>query len=412
MLKQKVMSLSDGVCLQVKEVELISLLDITRAINANKNEEDLYKMYKFTTRSHPAIIKMALYVLDQGKWNYKVSFGTQKDYSKIILPKEMLDNRKEKEHKVPIKPFDEFQLVIPIKYKKDIYAYLFTSPNDFYSARGDLPDLNFIQALTNIIIAAIENKKLALREKRQLEYKRQLELAAEVQRLLFPRNLPYNKEIKITASYFPHHNVGGDYYDYIRINRHESLLCIADVSGKGIPAALIMSNFQASLRLLAAKVNSLKHIVHELNRLVAANAHGEHFITAFLLKFNSVSREIEYVNAGHIPPFFFFGNEILSLEKGTTIIGAFQDLPFLDVGRLENISSCFFFSCTDGLTETYNTEGVQFGEKRLHQLLQDNIALDIKLLHEKIIQALKDFKAINDFNDDITLLSFRVGDNT
>ena len=237
------MSASD-VYIKVKEIELESLLDITRAINANKSEEALYRMYKFTTRSHPAVAKLALYVSEKESWHCRVHFGSEKDYSGVPLPEEALFFTESGKYRLSRPPFDEFDLLLPIKHKKDVYAYLFVGLNAFYRSEKNILDLNFIQALTNIIIVAVENKKLALEEKKRREYHRQLEVAASVQGLLFPHSLPYDGRIKLEASYFPHHNIGGDYYDYIRISPHEFLLCIADVSGKGVPAALIMSNFQ------------------------------------------------------------------------------------------------------------------------------------------------------------------------
>src|SRR5690606_29458738 len=111
----------------------------------------------------------------------------------------------------------------------------------------DEDGLRFIQALSNIIIVAIENKKLAAKQLAQEAFRKELEIASDVQQYLFPESLPNTDILKVEASYLPHDIVGGDYYDYIPINKDQFLICIADVSGKGIGAALMMSNFQASL---------------------------------------------------------------------------------------------------------------------------------------------------------------------
>jgi sigma-B regulation protein RsbU (phosphoserine phosphatase) len=105
--------------------------------------------------------------------------------------------------------------------------------------------VKFIQALSNIIIVAIENKKLARKQLEQEAFRKELEIASDVQQFLFPDKLPNTERLKMEASYLPHDLVGGDYYDFIPINKNQFLLCVADVSGKGIPAALMMSNFQA-----------------------------------------------------------------------------------------------------------------------------------------------------------------------
>ena len=117
--------------------------------------------------------------------------------------------------------------------------------------------------------------------------------------------MPYNKRVKIKATYFPHDLIGGDYYDYIPVDKKRFIICIADVSGKGIPAALLMSNFQASLRTLIRQTNDLKEIVSELNHLTYENAQGEHFITFFIAMYDKSKHTLTYINAGHNPAFPF-----------------------------------------------------------------------------------------------------------
>ena len=119
--------------------------------------------------------------------------------------------------------------------------------------------IKFIQALSNIIIVAIENKKLVRKQLPQESFRKEFEIASDVQQFLFPDKLPNTDLLKIEASYFPHDMVGGDYYDYIPINKNQFLICVADVSGKGIPAALMMSNFQASLNVTASNAEHQRY---------------------------------------------------------------------------------------------------------------------------------------------------------
>src|SRR5690606_33837514 len=145
---------------------------------------------------------------------------------------------------------------------------------------------SFVQTFTSIIVVAIENKKLARKELEQEVFRKELEIAREVQSMLFPKELPDTDKVRAFASYLPHHTIGGDYYDYIQQDENNFLVCIADVSGKGIPASLLMSNFQASLRTLVRQTNDLKQIVNELNFVIKANAKGERFITFFVAAFD------------------------------------------------------------------------------------------------------------------------------
>ena len=113
-------------------------------------------------------------------------------------------------------------------------------------------NVSFIQTLTNIVVMAIENKRMAREQIKQERLKKELEVASEMQKLLFPSDLPSNKRMDISARYIPRHEVGGDYYDFIPLGEDEYIICIADVSGKGISAAMLMANFQATIRTLFA----------------------------------------------------------------------------------------------------------------------------------------------------------------
>src|SRR4051812_5930820 len=128
-------------------------------------------------------------------------------------------------------PFDEFDLVIPIAHKKATLAYVFIGDGKTDDAKQRI-DTVFVQTLSNIVIVAIENKKLARQQLQQEALNREMEIAQQVQLLLFPKKLPYTPKLKVIAGYFPHHSIGGDYYDFVSISESEFLLCIADVSGK------------------------------------------------------------------------------------------------------------------------------------------------------------------------------------
>ena len=115
---------------------------------------------------------------------------------------------------------------------------------------NELNYMSFIQTLINVIVVAIENKRMAKVNIHQERYRRELEIASDMQKMLFPDDLPSNKQMDISAKYKPRHEVGGDYYDFIQINDDEYVICIADVSGKGVSAAMLMANFQATIRTL------------------------------------------------------------------------------------------------------------------------------------------------------------------
>ena len=395
-----------------KELELNALLEITQAINSNVPEESLYKIFHFTLRSNLNIKKLALYVFDE-RWNCKVNFGTKTNFFKLQLdsrfhlirqPHKMSDFEAECE-------FHEFDMLIPVAHENDTLAVVFVGGLDASSQSIDMQDgTRFIQALSNIIIVAIENKKLARKQLEQEAFRKELEIASDVQQFLFPEKLPNTEHLKLEASYLPHDLVGGDYYDFIPINKNQFLLCVADVSGKGIPAALMMSNFQASLRTLLRQMPNLTEIVEALNYQVLENAKGEKFITFFGAIYDINLKTLVYVNSGHNPPLLCTGKDgIRLLEDGSTVLGAMHPLPFLKEGFITDLDDFLLFCYTDGLTETLNESGEEYGQQGLIDYFNKNSHKDLKTIHQDIIVALDGFKGKNSYRDDITMLSCRVG---
>jgi sigma-B regulation protein RsbU (phosphoserine phosphatase) len=395
---------------ELKELELNALLEITQSINNNLPRESLYKIFNFTLRANLKIKKLALYVYD-GFWACKVNFGTKNNFFKInptnsILLSAGISNLTGLKQE---DPFSEFEKVIPVKHKGILLGVVLLGGYDSEDYRNGEINLNFIEALSNIIIVAVENKNLARKELEQKAFQKELEIARNVQHFLFPKKLPYTDQIKLYSSYLPHQKVGGDYFDYIPVNKEQFLICIADVSGKGIPAALLMSNFQASLRTLVRQTTKFENIIRELNYQILQNSNGESFITFFAALYNKAEKYFKYVNAGHIPPIFYADQTGLTqLEKGTTVLGIIDTLPFLNVGKIRNLDQFFFFAFTDGLIETFNEEEEPFGSDRVMEIIGKNKNKDLKDLHHIVIDEVSRFKGVNDFNDDITLFSCRI----
>lgn len=398
---------------EIKELELNALLEITQAINSNLPAESLYKIYNFTLRSNLRIRKLALFVLDED-WNCKASFGTEHRFHSVKL----LPAFKTIQDIAHLREFDdceftEFDIVIPVTHKSNTLALVFVGgldKNDGGYANED--GIRFIQALSNIIIVAIENKKLARQQLAQEAFRKELEIASDVQQFLFPETLPNTEVLKVEASYLPHDIVGGDYYDYIPINKNQFLICIADVSGKGIAAALMMSNFQASLRTLLRQTPNLTDIVEALNFQVLENTKGEKFITCFAAIYDVHLKTMVYVNAGHNPPILWHKRTGLRLlEEGSTVLGAMHPLPFLNEGFITDLDDFLLFCYTDGLTETVNETGQEYGIDRIIDYFRQDhtYTKDLKTIHQDIIVSLDSFKGKRGYHDDITILSCRVG---
>ena len=387
--------------IDLKDLQLNALLEVTQAVNNNLAEEDLLRIYRFTLLADLKVEKLALVTESENAWTCKAHFGVKSSCTEAALPKAYKALKTEME--VSDVDFHEFQTVFPVHHKEKLLAVVFVK----YGVQ-ETNQNRFLNALTNIILVAIENKKLARKQVEQEAYRRELEIAKKVQNFLFPKELPKVERLQLEAFYLPHQDVGGDYYDYIQIDENKFLICIADVSGKGVPAALLMSNFQASLRALVRQTLSLDEIVKELNITTYNSGNAENFITFFAAIYDFGERSLQYINCGHNEIILKSNGELKLLNEGTTILGMINPLPFINAGKLEDIGNFFIFAYTDGLTETFNEHDEAFEFERLQKIIEEYDNEDLNLLQSKILSALNEFKGARDFHDDITMLSCKV----
>lgn len=387
--------------IDIKDLQLNALLEVTQAVNNNLPEDDLLKIYKFTLLADLKINKLALYTQQHEKWVCRVNFGTKNTLIGSALP----EKYKTLENKMGIikTSFDEFDSVFPVYHKSKLLAVVFIESDSKIGVQN-----RFLNALTNIILVAIENKRLARQQMEQEAYRRELEIAKKVQNFLFPKVLPKIERLQIEAFYLPHHDVGGDYYDYIQIDENQFLACIADVSGKGVPAALLMSNFQASLRALVRQTKDLLEIVTELNHSTFVSGNAENFITFFAGIYDFKTKKLEYINCGHNEIILKHKDKIHLLNDGTTVLGMFDPLPFIETKHMEGLDEFFLFTYTDGLTETFNEADEAFEFERLLEIVKGDCPEDLSEFHNQILKALNEFKGAKAFHDDITMLSCRI----
>lgn len=393
--------------LHLKQLELNSLLELTQAINNNLPEDSLYKIFHFTIRAHMLINKLSLFVHENG-WSNKVEYGVKESLKNITLDEEIFTfNFPARVDTLDLPPyFLQFEQVIPILHKTVCLAYIFVGGEGIHSQNNEL--LRFVETFSNILLVAIENKKFARSRVHQEVYRNELEIARKVQSSLFPKTLPDTDKLKVYATYLPHQSVGGDYFDFIPITDQQFLFCIADVSGKGVPAAIVMSNFQASLRVMVRQKMGLIDIISELNRLIYENMEGMNFITSFMGVIDLNSKLLVYINSGHNPPIITTNNQTQILEKGTTVLGAFEKLPFLNIGTLKIFPETYIFCYTDGLTETKNEKSEEIGADFILDYFKNYSFQDSATVHNDFIAKIDEFRHSVAYTDDITLLSLKI----
>jgi sigma-B regulation protein RsbU (phosphoserine phosphatase) len=232
---------------------------------------------------------------------------------------------------------------------------------------------------------------------------REYEEAREIQQGLLPKSIPQIDGHEVHGAWQPASAVGGDYFDVLGFSRTRLGLCIADVVGKGMPAALLMSNLQAAVRAFAGEAAQPKDVASKVNRVLASNIASNKFITFFYALCDGERRVLRYTNAGHNPPILVRADgSHTRLHEGGAVLGVFSDwtfeqseVPFAPGGRLVLF--------TDGVTEARNAADEEFGEERLIEIVRDGRALPAQLLSERVMSALARFSG-TDFEDDATLI--------
>ena len=396
----------------IQDLKLNALLEVTKAINNNFSTGQLLDLFQDILENRLGVGKLVLFSFDV-EWKCLLQYGIKKEVANIQFEDELLSiSEIETINFSKGELSKQFEIVIPVFHKKTPMAYVLLSDvnEEKLELSAAIKHLPFVQTLTNIIIVAIENKKLFKENIQRAQIKKELELAQSMQQMLFPKDLPNSDGLLVAARYLPHQQVGGDYYDFIKLNNHEFVFCVADVSGKGVAAALLMSNIQATLQSLITFTHNLKDIVIELNKLVITNAKNEKFVSLFLAKLNTKSQQLTYINAGHNPPILFYENKFTELSNGCPLLGIAEVLPVINV-EIFNYTSEFTLVCyTDGLTDTMNTENDTISVQAVEELIEKNAKATPEFLNKAILFFAEEFKGENEFPDDIALLTLKVSD--
>jgi sigma-B regulation protein RsbU (phosphoserine phosphatase) len=392
---------------RIHQIKLNALLEVTKQINNNASVDSLFATYKEIMTTELNLGRIALFVYENG-WYCAINHGLEAEVKNLNVAAELIKFKEISEFKfVTGDGKSSFDLVIPVYHKSAPLAYLLIGDMDEQKLEISpiIKHLPFIQTFTNILVVAIENKKLAKEYMRQLSANKELELASKMQTMLFPNVLPDTRYIQVGAYYQPHLQVGGDYYDYIQLNDSEYAFCVADVSGKGVSAALLMANFQANLRAMFKINNTLSDIIYQLNDTVFKNANGEKFITLFLAKYNVHTRVLNYVNAGHNPPLLFTNKTVLPLTTGCMGLGMFDYISQIREGLLHVSYNSILVCYTDGLVEQLNHDKEEFGIENVMKVVDKNRNYDVKHLNGKIMLELDTFKKDVGYVDDIAILT-------
>ncbi len=392
-----------------QKLQLRGLMTVTQAINENVGAESLFEMLGRYLSFEMQLGRFTLLFQVDRKWKVVSTSGADNTAFVETEIAALLAHHGSGTRKLP--PSDnvfmsQFEYGLHVLHKNTPLAYLFMA--EFRQDDDVMGQLDFITAVTNVVAVAIENKRMF---KEQLDRKLidlEITLGAEIQRALVPQKLPQGANYEMSSIYKPHFAVGGDYYDVVEFPDDKVAFCIADITGKGVSAALLMANFQANFHAIVPRRPSLEEIVAEMNAAVHRVTEGDRFITLFLGKYDTETRTLHYINAGHTPPYLIMGGEVTRLRNGTTVLGWLPELPFLEIGGICLTGEAFLFTYTDGLTDIRNDAGEDLNDDILEAFLREHAHLPAKDINEKLLHFIEKFKGDQPYPDDITVLSCRI----
>ncbi|MFZ1081615.1 MAG: GAF domain-containing SpoIIE family protein phosphatase [Candidatus Kryptoniota bacterium] len=267
------------------------------------------------------------------------------------------------------------------------------------------------QRILSIIAAqsaqVVENARLYEEERNLMKMQQEVKLASQIQADLLPKKFPSLSGYDIAGATFPARTIGGDYFDFISVDDRKLAICLGDVSGKGLPAALLMANLQASLRSQTYNGNSVKECISRCNHQLYQSTSPEKFATLFYGILDTQNHTLTYCNAGHEPPFLISGEgDPVRLREGGTMIGIMDGFAF-DEAVIVFRPGDILVTFSDGVTEAMNLDREQFGESKLTDLMRENVDIPAERIIEEIVKAVRTHAGEAPQYDDITALVVR-----
>jgi len=303
------------------------------------------------------------------------------------------------------------RLAVPLRTKNEILGVMLLGPPQGRDAYSD-EEKDLLNSSADVFALMLENGRLTDRALEQEKLRRDLALAAEVQRRLLPPQPPRSEAVTLSAFSLPARSVGGDYYDFLDLGRDRIGVAIADVSGKGIAAALVMSVVQASLRVISESGElPLSEVAKRMNRFLHQSTGANKYATFFYAQVEDCGRRLRYVNAGHNPPYLVRSHandvEIIELSTGGTVIGLFPDLDYTDA-EIELRPGDLLVAFTDGVTEAHNAQDEEFGEDRLKEMLRSTMDTSAEAVSAALSARMREWIADAEQYDDLTFVVLTV----
>lgn len=393
--------------------QLKTLFDIAQGLSATLESEKIIKLLSYALMGQMLVYHYAIVVYgEEGLQKYDGKGFSQDTLESLLqtepdllnvdspTPIDKLSNKKLSKKLLKIGA----RVIIPMLHQNKFLGFILLGEKINKQHYSEM-DLEFLATIVSQAIISMENARLFIETIEKQRIEQELQVAKSIQKKLLPREIVQIQGYDTWGINNSSKEVGGDYFDVIPISSKRFALAIGDVSGKSVPAALIMANLQAGLRMIISENPHLDKIVGKLNNLIYQNTDLDKYITFFIGVLDSESHEFTYVNAGHNPPMFIDSkNKFYFLEEGGIILGMMPDFIY-KVGKIKFNSDDLLVCYTDGVNEALSMEEEEFGEERLRDLIIKNRKLDAQQLSDKIIEEIYQFCEGAPQYDDITLLT-------
>jgi phosphoserine phosphatase RsbU/P len=402
--------------LDKKIQQLNTLFDIGKEFVMLFEEDKIIRLLSFSLMGQMGIKNYAVLIKKNGVLNINLSkIPYIEQYTDLlqgllsINHPGYLDSFKQKglRHCIKMLKGLNVEIIIPMQSSGEIKGILLLSDrinHEEYSTT----DIEFISALSNTAVLSMENARLFKEtlEKQRLE--EEILIAREIQQGLLPKSLPVITEYDTAAINISSKQVGGDYYEILPLNENEFIIAIADVSGKGVPASLLMAYIQATIRALASSNEPLTEKTGKINNIIFENTSTSKFITFFWGVLNKTDHSFTYVNAGHNPPILLHNDGSYELlEAGGVILGVMPTVIPYESGAITINPNDSLFLYTDGVTESMDKVQNEFGENKLLEILKNKFPASSQETIDTIICALEKHSEGCGQYDDITMISVK-----
>jgi sigma-B regulation protein RsbU (phosphoserine phosphatase) len=403
--------------LDKKNQELNTLFEISKEINSTLEGDKIVNVLAYALMGELMVQRCMIFAAENGNLELYVNKGFRSEELAIFEEENFRKRMKQISQPVLTNKLIEddlrttfqnhgVQLLVPM-LSQNIVRGLVLLGEKITKTEFLEDDLEFSSTLCNAAMISIENARLFKETLEKQKLEEELAIAREIQQRLLPKEAPELGDFELAAINIPTRQVGGDYYDYFPIDENRYLITIADVSGKGVPAALLMTNLQATLHAMMTAEIPFAQIVFRINNFVHRNTTMDKFITAFFAIFDRQNGMITSINAGHNPPYLFHADGgFETLSEGGLLLGMFPNAPYKSESK-QLREGDWVVLYTDGVSEAMSVSDEEFGEKRLEEIIRAGRDTSAAGMIEAISNAVKKHTEGAPQSDDITLVVLR-----